>query len=377
MSFMNLCSYVRILLTDIARGSDLKRLVASLCAKFYPRLLRQRRVDDPLIHPGRHARSSDATNRSERRVPSSYEYSHPKTITDLEDNPFNVPNLTGQVTRVRADAIFVGNYSFVYIGEWDQRLVAIKVIREVGTLSTTRRKIKREREVWASLDHANIVPLYGYCVGHEGFGMYGALISPWYHYGHAASYIQQYSIAAPQRFALWCDVIRGMEYLHERNPVLIHGDLKPANILIDDEGHARICDFGLARIFSEGITGLTTTTTHTGTTRYLAYELIISDQPIPATYGLLGARAWTQFLFLMWPYANRKTPAKISDDIKQGLPPATHSPVPCENSGPISKLWGVLNACWDLHPEGRPSAQQLQEFVTNHEADLVAAFNGI
>ncbi|PVF91772.1 kinase-like protein [Serendipita vermifera] len=240
-------------------------------------------------------------------------------------------------------------------------------------MATTRRRIRREREVWASLDHANIVPLYGYCVGCEGFGMYGALISPWYNYGHAASYIQQYSIAAPQRFELWCDVFRGMEYLHLRNPVLVHGDLKPTNILIDDDGHARICDFGLARILSDENTGLTTTATHTGTMRYLAYELIISDQPIPTTASDVWAIGCTglDFLFGMSPYANRKTPAKISDDIKQGLSPATCVPFPCETLWPIAKLWEILNACWDLHPERRPSAQQLQEFVT----DLLAALD--
>jgi serine/threonine protein kinase len=42
-----------------------------------------------------------------------------------------------------------------------------------------------------------------------------------------------------------------------------------------------ICDFGLARIFlEEGSTGLTTTSEHTGTTRYLAPELVASDTTV-------------------------------------------------------------------------------------------------
>jgi serine/threonine protein kinase len=49
--------------------------------------------------------------------------------------------------------------------------------------------------------------------------------------------------------------------------------------LIDDEGHARICDFGLVRIAS-GLrgTGWTTTTSHTGTVRYAAYEFVNPDE---------------------------------------------------------------------------------------------------
>jgi serine/threonine protein kinase len=53
------------------------------------------------------------------------------------------------------------------------------------------------------------------------------------------------------------------------------------NVLIDDGGRARICDFGLVRILSDESTGLVTTTTHTGTVRYLAYELVVSEQPVP------------------------------------------------------------------------------------------------
>jgi len=57
------------------------------------------------------------------------------------------------------------------------------------------------------------------------------------------------------------------------------------NILIDHDGHAQICDFGLVRIFlDEGSSGMTTTTHHTGTVRYLAYELVLAgEDAMPTT----------------------------------------------------------------------------------------------
>jgi hypothetical protein len=39
-----------------------------------------------------------------------------------------------------------------------------------------------------------------------------------------------------------------------------------------------VCDFGLTRILSEESMGMTTTSAHTGTMRYLAYELIVADE---------------------------------------------------------------------------------------------------
>jgi serine/threonine protein kinase len=61
--------------------------------------------------------------------------------------------------------------------------------------------------------------------------------------------------------------------------------LVQANVLIDDNGVAKLCDFGLARLIAESgdvATGTTTTTVHTGTVRYLAYEVVESDErPLP------------------------------------------------------------------------------------------------
>jgi serine/threonine protein kinase len=55
------------------------------------------------------------------------------------------------------------------------------------------------------------------------------------------------------------------------------------NILIDEKRNARLCDFGISRILAEaGTTGNTTTSTHTGTARYLSYELL-EDPCIPTT----------------------------------------------------------------------------------------------
>jgi len=56
------------------------------------------------------------------------------------------------------------------------------------------------------------------------------------------------------------------------------------NVLIWDDGTPKICDFGLVRIFlEEGSSGLTTTTAHTGTERFLSQELVLPDKTVLPT----------------------------------------------------------------------------------------------
>ena len=64
-----------------------------------------------------------------------------------------------------------------------------------------------------------------------------------------------------------CEIILAFEYLHDKD--IIYRDLKPENILIDDDGHIRITDFGLAKYV-----GQSTATTFVGTPEYLAPEIL-------------------------------------------------------------------------------------------------------
>ncbi|XWS61067.1 hypothetical protein CRYUN_Cryun07bG0093800 [Craigia yunnanensis] len=56
-----------------------------------------------------------------------------------------------------------------------------------------------------------------------------------------------------QRFSIAVDIAKGLEYLHGLDPPVIHGDIKPTNILLDQYFSAKIADFGLARLKSEEI----------------------------------------------------------------------------------------------------------------------------
>lgn len=54
-----------------------------------------------------------------------------------------------------------------------------------------------------------------------------------------------------KRFAVALDVARGIQFLHSFDPPVIHGDIKPSNVLLDRGFEAKIGDFGLARLKTE------------------------------------------------------------------------------------------------------------------------------
>ncbi|KAG8833186.1 hypothetical protein FRC17_011185 [Serendipita sp. 399] len=245
--------------------------------------------------------------------------------------------------------------------------VAVKVLKSVARLQAMRRcltlddeqKRLRERVIWGKLNHPDILPLIGYAEGDERLEPFGGLISPWCFYGDVAKFLEQHgtTLTLDQRATLWKGIVEGVGYLHNFNPIVIHGDLKPANVLLDENGNPRICDFGLARLMLEECdSGLTTTSAHTGTARYLAYELVVSsDTVIPTVESDIYALGCVglNVIFLRSPYSQRKNNAlgHIFHDIRQGVPPAVH---PEDLSDVEEDFWDILSTCWDRNPRERP-----------------------
>ncbi|CAG8686857.1 4515_t:CDS:2, partial [Acaulospora colombiana] len=145
-----------------------------------------------------------------------------------------------------------------------------------------------------------------------------------------------------------------------------------SNVLIDDKGRGRICDFGLAMIFSDGMANSTQLPLHTVTMRYFAYELITADEATSPTkasdvfaVGCLGLQ--------VTPYSNRRNPAQIYKDIASGVPPAIVIPTTGQPSELVEMLWKFLNKCWSIDPDARPLARDLEKFVEIYGTDLVKA----
>uniref|UniRef100_A0A8R7R4V6 Protein kinase domain-containing protein n=1 Tax=Triticum urartu TaxID=4572 RepID=A0A8R7R4V6_TRIUA len=136
------------------------------------------------------------------------------------------------------------------------------------------------------LQHPNIVRLVGFC--HETQREYvpyrgkmvladmtkRALCFEYMHNGSLDKFISDESTGLDwdTRYAIIKGICEGLKYLHEElQPPIFHLDLKPANVLLDENMVPKIADFGLSRFYGEG-TGITTSSI--GTIGYLPPEFI-------------------------------------------------------------------------------------------------------
>jgi serine/threonine protein kinase len=155
------------------------------------------------------------------------------------------------------------------------RTVAIKVMSEgLAQDVSLRERFLREAQAAGSLQHPNLVTIYdfGETEGHLFIAM---------EYIEGADLEQlleqksQMSLAA--KLDLMIDVLNGLSFAHRRG--IIHRDIKPANIRIDQEGRARIMDFGVAKLEKSNLTG---TGMMMGTPNYMAPEQITGAELTPS-----------------------------------------------------------------------------------------------
>jgi TolB-like protein/tRNA A-37 threonylcarbamoyl transferase component Bud32 len=148
-----------------------------------------------------------------------------------------------------------------------RRIVAIKrVLSYCADSRETLVRFRREAEAVASLDHPNILPIYEVSESEDGLPFFSMKFA-------AGGSLQRVGPALqnePRRCVqLMAKVARAVEYAHGRG--VLHRDLKPGNILIDDHGEPLVSDFGLAKWLNTN-KDLTKSLTTLGTAGYIAPE---------------------------------------------------------------------------------------------------------
>src|SRR6266513_1469067 len=151
------------------------------------------------------------------------------------------------------------------------RTVALKVIG-LGHWATEAhlKRFRREAEAAASLDHSGIVPIYE--VGERDGSCYFSM--KLVEGGQLDDVAKRESMPIRRAVELIAKVAHTVHYAHEHS--ILHRDIKPGNILLDQKGEPHLTDFGLARLVESEST-VTRTMEVLGTPSYMAPEQAVGN----------------------------------------------------------------------------------------------------
>lgn len=157
------------------------------------------------------------------------------------------------------------------------QVAAVKVLTLGALAQGGRERFLREQQLLSRLSHPYIAPLYDAGVADDG--------TPWLALAlvegeRIDTWCVRHAVPLEARVALLLQVAEALAYAH-RN-LVIHRDIKPSNVLVDEDGHVRLLDFGIARLTDELEPDQTATALRVLTPEYAAPEQFLGAPPSTA-----------------------------------------------------------------------------------------------
>ena len=173
-----------------------------------------------------------------------------------------------------------GGMGVVYEAEQEDpsRRVALKVIAPGFATESTLRRLRHEAQVLGWLDHPCIARIY-----EAGTDDYGHGPQPWFAMelvrGEPLTrYAEHHELDSRDKLELLAQVCDAVHHAHQKG--VIHRDLKPGNVLVDEQGRPRVLDFGIARVTDQDLKATTLVTRAdevVGTLAYMSPEQVEAD----------------------------------------------------------------------------------------------------
>src|SRR5206468_4284798 len=148
-----------------------------------------------------------------------------------------------------------------------RRIVAVKrVLSYRADSHGALQRFRREAQAVASLDHPNILPIYEVSESEDGLPFFSMKFAE---KGSLHENVASLRDEPRKCVQLMVKVARAVEYAHSRG--VLHRDIKPGNILLNNRGEPLVSDFGLAKLL-DGNNDLTRSLTMFGTAGFIAPE---------------------------------------------------------------------------------------------------------
>ena len=244
-------------------------------------------------------------------------------------------------------------------------IVAIKVYRPQNALDIEgEQRFREEYMIVFNCHHTNLIHPTHFSIFHE----VPYLVLPYCKRGSAERHIGKLEDdEAKWKFA--SDVAGGLAYLHALEPPIIHQDIKPGNVLIDDSQNYSITDFGISAK-SGGTSDRDTfeDEERSGTLAYMSPERYREDAE-PSTAGdvwAYGAMLYEMITGTV-PFGEQGGWAQVED-------PAAMPQMPTNIPADMQRL---ITACLDPDPEKRPTAEYLSRAAAAHQYPLKPKKTGL
>ncbi len=247
-----------------------------------------------------------------------------------------------------------GGFGVVYNAE-DQvlgRVVALKVLHPALVVDPTfLDRFKQEARLAARLDHANIVQVFDFGEIEGNFFISMAYMSG----GSLRDLLSKGGALNRERaMQIFLETASGLSYAHSKN--VIHRDLKPGNILLDEKGTARVSDLGFAKVLTSASSmSMSVSGGLIGTPAYMAPELWLDEKATKQTDQYSLACILVEMLTGKPLFDGESTPGIMTKHFR-----------PLELPGNIPEQWKpIVEQALEKKPEERFGS--VAEFVSRLE----------
>lgn len=246
-------------------------------------------------------------------------------------------------------------------------LVAIKIYKPKNALDIEgERRFREEFVIVFNCNHANLIhPVYFSIFEETPY-----LVLPYCQRGSSELLIGSF-VSDDDIWHYIHDVAAGLNYLHHCNPPIIHQDIKPANVLIDDSGNYAITDFGISAKRMKQYGNQPDDDDYeeqSGTFAYMAPERFLEDN-IPSAESDIWAFGATLYELLTGHVPFGEDGGLVQSDDKVSLP---------FKGIKISKdLKLLICACLSKDPSKRPTAEQLLGIANKRKFNHTKKSNSI